>query len=142
MIFVSGTWFSGAHTLGVARCASFKNRLANFDSTHNVDPDIDTQFANTLIRTCKAGDNAEQPFDRSRNTFDNNYFIGLQNKAGVLSSDQTLFSSPQTRGIVNNYAMNEAMFFLDFQQAMVKMGLLDVKEGSKGEVRQNCRKIN
>ncbi|KAL1821474.1 hypothetical protein DCAR_0417890 [Daucus carota subsp. sativus] len=133
---------SGAHTLGVARCASFKNRLANFDSTHNVDPDIDTQFANTLIRTCKAGDNAEQPFDRSRNTFDNNYFIGLQNKAGVLSSDQTLFSSPQTRGIVNNYAMNEAMFFLDFQQAMVKMSLLDVKEGSKGEVRQNCRKIN
>lgn len=132
----------GAHTLGVARCSSFKNRLANFDSTHNVDPDIDTRFANTLIRTCKAGDNAEQPFDMSRNTFDNNYFIGLQNKAGVLSSDQTLFSSPQTRGIVYNYAMNTAMFFLDFQQAMVKMGLLDVKEGSKGEVRQNCRRVN
>jgi peroxidase len=38
--------------------------------------------------------------------------------------------------------MNQAKFFLDFQQAMVKMSLLDVKEGSQGEVRADCRKIN
>lgn len=134
--------YVGAHTLGVARCSSFKNRLSKFDSTHNVDPEIDTNFANTLSKTCSAGDNAEQPFDTSRNTFDNNYFVGLQRKAGVLSSDQTLFTSAKTRGIVNGYAMNEAMFFFDFMQAMRKMSLLDVKEGSKGEVRENCRKIN
>lgn len=133
---------SGAHTLGVARCSSFKNRLSKFDSTHNVDPDIETNFANTLSKTCSAGDNAEQPFDTSRNTFDNNYFVGLQRKAGVLSSDQTLFTSVKTRGIVNGYAMNEAMFYFDFMQAMMKMSLLDVKEGPKGEVRENCSKIN
>lgn len=132
----------GAHTLGVARCSSFKNRLSKFDTTNDVDPDIDTQFANALVKTCKAGDNAEQPFDTSRNLFDNNYFVRLQRKAGVLSSDQTLHTSARTRGIVNGYAMNEAMFFLDFMQAMKKMSLLDVKEGSKGEVRQNCHKIN
>ncbi|KAI3450954.1 hypothetical protein Pfo_007619 [Paulownia fortunei] len=133
---------SGAHTLGTARCSSFKSRLSNFDSTHDVDPSMDTQFARTLSKTCSAGDNAEQPFDSTRNTFDNDYFNALQRKAGVLFSDQTLFASPRTRGIVNGYAMNQAMFFFDFQQAMVRMGLMDVKEGSKGEVRDNCRIIN
>lgn len=63
-------------------------------------------------------------------------------KAGVLFSDQTLFVSDRTRGIVNGYAMNQAMFFFDFQRAVIKMGLLDIKEGSEGEVRHNCRKIN
>lgn len=133
---------SGAHTLGVARCSSFKQRLSNFDSTHDVDPSIDAQFVKTLSKTCSAGDNAEQPFDSTRNTFDNDYYNQLQRKAGVLFSDQTLFVSPRTKPIVSGYALNQAMFFLDFQQAMLKMTLLDVKDGSKGEVRANCRKIN
>lgn len=127
---------SGAHTLGVARCSSFKSRLGS------VDPSLDSNFAKTLSKTCSAGDNAEQPFDATRNTFDNFYFNTLQRKSGVLFSDQTLYTSPQTRNLVNGYAFNQAMFFFDFQQAMVKMGLLDVKEGDKGEIRENCRKIN
>ncbi|XP_071704141.1 peroxidase 47-like [Rutidosis leptorrhynchoides] len=132
---------SGGHTLGVARCSSFKNRLKNFDSTNDVDPSIDKQFVKTLTKTCNAGDNAEQPFDSSRNMFDNDYYNALQRQAGVLFSDQTLMTDLTTRQIVNGYAgFNQARFFFDFQQAMVKMGLLDVKE--TGEVRQNCHKIN
>ncbi|MED6201841.1 Peroxidase 47 [Stylosanthes scabra] len=126
---------SGAHTLGVARCASFKNRL------NQVDPTLDSQFAKTLSSTCSSGDTAEQPFDATRNDFDNVYFNALVRKNGVLTSDQTLYASPLTRNIVNAYAFNQAMFFFDFQQAMVKMGLIDVKDESKGEVRQNCRRI-
>lgn len=120
----------------MARCATFKNRLSSSD------PTMDSEFAKTLSKTCRGGDNAEQPFDPTSNTFDNLYFSTLQRKSGLLFSDQTLFTSPRTRAIVNGYAFNEAMFFFDFQQAMVKMGLLDVKDGSKGEVRENCRKIN
>ncbi|CAJ1952447.1 unnamed protein product [Sphenostylis stenocarpa] len=127
---------SGAHTLGVARCSSFKQRLTPLD------PSLDAQFAKTLSKTCSAGDTAEQPFDSTRNDFDNLYFNALVSNNGVLTSDQTLYTTPQTRNIVNSYAMNQALFFLDFQQAMVKMSTLDAKEGSKGEVRKNCHKIN
>ncbi|XP_009615897.1 peroxidase 47 [Nicotiana tomentosiformis] len=133
---------SGAHTLGVARCSSFKHRLSNFDSTHDMDPTLDAQFAKTLSKTCGGGDKSEQTFDTTKNDFDNDYYNALQRKSGVLFSDQTLYNSPRTRGIVNGYAFNQAMFFLDFQQAMLKMGLLDVKQGSNGEVRTNCRIIN
>ncbi|KAM3342131.1 peroxidase 47 [Capsicum galapagoense] len=131
---------SGAHTLGVARCSSFKNRLSNFDSTHDVDPSLDAQFAKILTKRCS--EKSEQPFDTTKDTFDNDYYNALQRKSGVLFSDQTLYNNLRTRGIVDAYAFNQAMFFLDFQQAMIKMGLLDVKEGSKGEVRSNCRIIN
>ncbi|XP_026460192.1 peroxidase 47-like isoform X2 [Papaver somniferum] len=99
-------------------------------------------LSDTLSKTCNTGDNAEVPFDETRNSFDNSYFIGLRKNNGVLSSDQTLYTSPRTRGIVNAYAKNTTRFFFDFQQAMVKMGLIDVKEGSQGEVRQNCQRIN
>lgn len=133
---------SGAHTLGVARCSSFKNRLSNFDSASDVDPTADSNFIKTMSKTCAAGDNAAQPFDRTWNTFDNNYFQTLQRRNGLLTSDQTLHASLRTRGIVNAYAANTALFFMDFQRAMVKMGLLDVSEGPYGEIRQNCRRIN
>uniref|UniRef100_A0A1J3GHM5 Peroxidase n=1 Tax=Noccaea caerulescens TaxID=107243 RepID=A0A1J3GHM5_NOCCA len=127
---------SGAHTLGVARCSSFKARLTTPDSS------LDSSFANTLSKTCSAGDNAEQPFDSTRNDFDNAYFNALQMKSGVLFSDQSLFNTPRTRNLVNGYALNQARFFFDFQQAMRKMSVLDVKLGSQGEIRQTCRSIN
>ncbi|XP_068647465.1 peroxidase 47 [Aristolochia californica] len=133
---------SGGHTLGVAKCASFKNRLSNFDSTHNVDPSMNTNMAAVLQKTCSGGDNSEVPFDRTRTTFDNAYYNALQSGTGLLTSDQTLFSSPRTRRIVYGYAMNQAMFFFDFQQAMVKMSQLDIKEDEEGEVRLNCRRTN
>lgn len=126
----------------MARCSSFKHRLSNFDSTHDVDPTLDAQFAKTLSKRCANSDKSEQAFDNTKDSFDNDYYYGLQRNTGVLFSDQTLYNHPRTRGIVNAYAFNQAMFFLDFQQAMIKMGLLDVKEGSKGEVRANCRIIN
>ncbi|WOK96517.1 hypothetical protein Cni_G05224 [Canna indica] len=133
---------SGGHTLGVARCASFKHRLSNFDEANDVDPVMDSSFAMALSRTCGDGDDVRVAFDRTRNSFDTGYFNALQRGMGVLSSDQTLFSDPRTRRVVNGYAMNEAMFFLDFEQAVTKMGLMNVKEGNQGEVRRNCRRVN
>ncbi|KAK4283236.1 hypothetical protein QN277_000211 [Acacia crassicarpa] len=131
---------SGAHTLGVARCASFKNRISGGQA---IDPTlVDSEFAESLSRTCSAGDNAEQAFDATKNVFDNLYFDALTRNNGLLTSDQTLYTHPQTKNFVEAYAFNQAMFFFDFQQAMVRMGLLDVKQGSNGQVRVNCRKVN
>lgn len=135
---------SGGHTLGVARCSSFRNRLSNFDSTHDVDPSItNAKFLATLKSTCGTNnDEATVAFDTTKNAFDNGYFIMLQSGAGLLSSDQTLMADGRTRAIVNTYAMNTAAFFFDFGQAMVRMGMVDVKQEKEGNVRLNCRKLN
>ncbi|CAL9075271.1 unnamed protein product [Musa textilis] len=133
---------SGAHTLGAARCASFKKRLSNFDPNNDVDPTLDSNYARMLSRSCSAGDDTQVGFDFTPTRFDVNYFYALQGRMGLLTSDQTLYTDPQTQSIVNGYAMNQASFFSDFQQAMIKMGALVAKEGNQGEVRRNCRKIN
>ena len=129
---------AGAHTLGVARCSSFKDRIAAANSKDVAE----SSFAKTLSKTCRAGDNAEQAFDSSRNDFDNDYFNALLRRNGLLTSDHALYAWGRTRPIVAAYAQNQAMFFFDFQQAMRKMSLLALKDDSDGEVRSNCRVIN
>ncbi|KAJ0969374.1 hypothetical protein J5N97_022251 [Dioscorea zingiberensis] len=133
---------SGGHTLGVARCSSFKNRLSKFDATHEVDPSLDSRMAATLIKQCQQGDDTAVALDPTRNSFDNAYFRALESADGLLTSDQTLLTNSETRYFVDAYAMNQARFFFNFQRAMVKMGLIDVKEGVEGEVRLNCRVVN
>ncbi|OEL30979.1 Peroxidase 47, partial [Dichanthelium oligosanthes] len=119
---------SGGHTLGIAHCASFKDRLQTELDT------LEPSLASSLGSTCAAGDSATAPFDETSTTFDTDYFNGLQQRRGLLSSDQTLFESPETMEIVNMFAMNQDYFFDAFQQGMLKMGQLDLKEGDQGEM--------
>jgi peroxidase len=127
---------SGGHTLGIAHCANFKARLTETDT-------LDATLGSSLGATCTAnGDAGTAPFDRTSTRFDTVYYRELQLRRGLLSSDQTLFESPETKGIVNMFAMNQAYFFYAFQQGMLKMGQLDLKEGDEGEIRYTCRVIN
>ncbi|PNT66525.1 hypothetical protein BRADI_3g13590v3 [Brachypodium distachyon] len=127
---------SGGHTLGVAHCASFKNRIAAETST------LESGLAASLAGTCAKGDSATAAFDRTSTAFDGVYFKELQQRRGLLTSDQTLFESPETQMLVNTFAMNQAYFFYAFQQGMYKMGQIDLKEGTQGEVRKSCRVVN
>lgn len=99
-------------------------------------------MAAALVQTCNAGDDTEVELDQTKTSFDNAYYNALKMGTGLLSSDQTLMDNFQTSDVVNAYAMNERMFFFDFQMAMMKLGKLDVKENEEGEVRLNCRKVN
>lgn len=129
--------FSGGHTIGVARCASFKDRLTNSDSTMN------TNLVRIASMQCNSGDdNTTMNLDMTSTSFDNSYFRALQRGYGLLTSDETLFMDDQTKGFVDIYAMNQARWFYDFQSAMLKMGSIDVKEGADGNVRLNCHRLN
>ncbi|KAL6651700.1 hypothetical protein ACP70R_010625 [Stipagrostis hirtigluma subsp. patula] len=134
---------SGGHTLGVSHCANFKNRLSNFDATNDVDPSLEPSLAASLASTCSSGgDGATAPFDDTSVAFDTAYFKGLQASRGLLSSDQTLAESPETETLVNSFAESPDMFFYTFAQGMLKMGKLDLKEESQGDIRKACRVLN
>ncbi|ONK62464.1 uncharacterized protein A4U43_C07F4150 [Asparagus officinalis] len=131
---------SGAHTIGQARCTSFRAHIYN-------DTDIDSSFANSLQSNCPAtspsGDNNLAPLDlQTPTTFDNNYFKNLVNKKGLLHSDQELFNNGSTSSQVTTYSNNPSTFNSDFVTAMINMGDISPLTGSSGEVRKNCRKTN
>ncbi|XP_014496973.1 cationic peroxidase 1 [Vigna radiata var. radiata] len=129
---------SGSHTIGQARCTTFRRRIYN-------DTNIDSSFATSLQANCPSvgGDSTLSPLDTSSpNTFDNAYFKNLQSKKGLLHSDQELFNGGSTDSQVNAYSSNPASFKTDFANAMVKMGNLSPLTGSSGQIRTNCRKTN
>ncbi|KAK4359223.1 hypothetical protein RND71_021452 [Anisodus tanguticus] len=128
---------SGSHTIGQARCTTFRNRLYN-------EANINASFATSVKANCpqSGGNNNLSPLDTTPTSFDNVYFKNLQSQKGLLHSDQQLFNGGSTNSIVNTYSSNSATFFTDFANAMVKMGNLSPLTGTNGQIRKNCRKTN
>ncbi|XP_072997404.1 cationic peroxidase 1-like [Typha latifolia] len=129
---------SGAHTIGLARCTLFRNRIYN-------ETNINSSFATSLQANCptSGGDDNLAPLDTStRNIFDNFYYKNLVSQKGLLHSDQELFNGGSADSQVNSYSSNSASFFSDFASAIVKMGNISPLTGSSGEIRTNCRQVN
>ncbi|KAK9143531.1 hypothetical protein Syun_012931 [Stephania yunnanensis] len=136
---------SGGHTLGFSHCSSFQARLHNFSSTTNVDPTINTDFANILKRVCPQHNhnaNAGQFLDSTASRFDNNYYKQVLMGKGVFGSDQALASDGRTRWIVESFARDEDLFFREFAASMVKLGNIVSGWDNNGEVRLRCSSVN
>ncbi|CAI0431312.1 unnamed protein product [Linum tenue] len=132
---------SGSHTVGQARCTSFRARIYNERNT------LDASLARTRQSNCPSrsgsGDNNLAPLDaQSPTTFDNSYFGNLVSRRGLLHSDQQLFSGGSTDSIVRSYSGSQGAFRSDFVSGMVKMGDISPLTGSQGEIRRNCRRPN
>ncbi|KAK9066660.1 hypothetical protein SSX86_013983 [Deinandra increscens subsp. villosa] len=130
---------SGAHTIGMARCTSFKQRLYN-----QPDSTLEVTYYNGLKTVCPeiGGDNNISPLDfASPARFDNTYFKLIMLGKGLLTSDQVLLSGnvEETMFLVKAFAEDDALFFDQFARSMVKMGSINPLTGYDGEVRKNCR---
>ncbi|KAH7443269.1 hypothetical protein KP509_02G027900 [Ceratopteris richardii] len=148
------TALAGAHTIGQARCTTFKQRLYNASGAGDQDPTMDTTLMAQLKQSCPAngGDNNLSPLDVSTpSTFDNLYFANLQSERGLLFSDQVLFSSNETstaataaaiQRLIATWAFDKSAFFCAFTAAMITMGNINPITDSSGEIRINCRLRN
>ncbi|KAF3330432.1 peroxidase 4-like protein [Carex littledalei] len=131
---------SGAHTIGFARCTSFRSHIYN-------DTNIDSSFAQSTQSNCPltsgSGDDNLAPLDlQTQYIFDCNYYKNLINKKGLLHSDQELYNNGSTDSQVQTYSTNPVQFKSDFAAAMIKMGDISPLTGSQGEIRKNCRVVN
>ncbi|WOL16619.1 peroxidase 4 [Canna indica] len=133
---------SGSHTIGLARCTSFRGHIYN-------DTDIDSSFAKLRQGNCPrasgSGDNNLAPLDLQTPTaFDNDYYKNLIRFKGLLHSDQELYNAnaTATNSLVRAFGGSTATFFADFVTGMIKMGDVKPLTGSKGEIRKKCRKVN
>lgn len=132
------TVLSGGHTIGLAQCQFFRNRIYN-------ETNIDTNFAASRRAICPTfgGDTKLYPLESfSPNHFDNNYFVELVANRGLLHSDQVLFNGGSQDALVSTYSTNNVAFFTDFADAMVKMSNIGPLTGTSGEIRKNCRVVN
>ncbi|KAI3761064.1 hypothetical protein L1987_51470 [Smallanthus sonchifolius] len=137
---------SGSHTIGNARCTSFRQRLYN--NTGNGQPDF--KLEQTYAAQLRAngprtgGDQNLFPMDPGSPTkFDNGYYKNLIALKGLLSSDEILYTQNQeTYDLVKQYVENQDDFFKQFAKSMIKMGNITPLTGNHGEIRKICRRIN
>ncbi|EXB44948.1 Peroxidase 11 [Morus notabilis] len=140
---------SGSHTIGVARCTNYRDRIyGDFRATTRLNP-ISEPYLAKLKSSCpnNGGDNNITTLDHvTPNLFDNSYYHILLKGEGLLNSDQELYSSVfgvQTKELVKKYAADPITFFQQFADSMVKMGnILNPESFVTGEVRKNCRFVN
>ncbi|KAK9116286.1 hypothetical protein Sjap_015233 [Stephania japonica] len=141
----------GAHTIGLARCESFRDRIyGDFKATTVMNPLSET-YLNKLKSVCPAtegnGEENTTAMDYlTPNLFDNSFYQILLRGEGLLNSDQEMYSSLfgiQTKKLVQKYAEDSIAFFQQFSDSMVKMGNITNQDSFEtGEVRKNCRFIN
>jgi peroxidase len=132
------TALSGAHTIGQARCVTFRSHIYS-------DTNLNANFAATRKQTCpqSGGDGNLAPIDvQTPARFDNAYYQDLVAKRGLFHSDQELFNGGSQDSLVMTYSTSASTFTSDFVNAMIKMGNISPLTGTNGEIRLNCRKTN
>ncbi|XAR53084.1 Peroxidase [Bertholletia excelsa] len=137
---------TAAHTIGTTACFFMTHRLYSFPSNQGSDPAINPKLLPELKGQCpKNGDvNVRIPMDRgSEQTFDKHILQNIRDGFAVLESDAQLNQDEATRAVVDSYSNGSGPDFeKDFAESMVKMGRIDVKTGSQGEIRRVCRAFN
>ncbi|KAL8152443.1 hypothetical protein V2J09_010203 [Rumex salicifolius] len=137
----------GAHTVGVAHCNNFQDRLYNFNNTGKPDPTMNPSLLQSLKTTCPANEDGTQKttfLDQTRgsgNTFDRGFYNQIIANRAVIKFDQRMSSDPRTRGMVRALA-RDPTYADKFGQAMIKMTRIGVLTGSNGEVRKSCSSVN
>ncbi|GJM97663.1 hypothetical protein PR202_ga14605 [Eleusine coracana subsp. coracana] len=143
-------WLSGAHTIGIAHCDSFTERLYNFTGRGgpgDADPSLDPLYAANLRRTkCKtATDNTTivEMDPGSFLTFDLSYYRGVLKRRGLFQSDAALITDAAAKAdILSVVNAPPEVFFQVFARSMVRMGNIQVKTGYEGEIRKHCALVN
>ena len=81
----------GAHTIGIAHCSRFSNRLYNFTGVGDEDPSLDSEYAaNLKANKCKGPNDNTTKVEMdpgSRNTFDLSYYVYGLKRRGLFESD-------------------------------------------------------
>ncbi|KAK9907829.1 hypothetical protein M0R45_015687 [Rubus argutus] len=139
----------GGHTIGVAHCSLFQDRLYNFQNTGKPDPSMDSSLLIKLRGICpqnSTGSNTAKLDQNDQNRFsslifDNSFYKQILARRGVLQIDQELAFDPISRSTVTTIA-NSYGFSTKFGQAMVKLGAVGVLTETQGEIRKSCRAVN
>ncbi|KAI8558305.1 hypothetical protein RHMOL_Rhmol04G0080900 [Rhododendron molle] len=137
----------GAHTIGVAHCSSFSNCLYNFTGVGDEDPALDSEYAaNLKARKCKTANDTTTIVEMdpgSFRTFDLDYYTLLTKRRGLFQSDAALTTSSTTKAYITQFLKGSLKdFYAEFALAMEKMGRVEVKTRSVGEIRKHCAVVN
>lgn len=130
----------------MARCGVFARRVFNFTGKGDIDPALDSSYAEVLKTKCSNPPNPRVSVELDRNSqfdFDSHYFVALNRNQSLLASDAALLTDQNAAQIARGFE-NIFVFMAQFRRSIKKMSEIRVitEGGDKGEIRKNCRKVN
>ncbi|KAH0651868.1 hypothetical protein KY284_031780 [Solanum tuberosum] len=132
----------------ISHCPSFSSRLYNFTGVWGKqDPSLDSEYAaNLKMKKCKSINDSTTIVEMdpgSSSKFDLSYFQLVLKRKGLFQSDAALTTSATTKSFINELVQGSLkQFYAEFGVAMEKMGKIEVKTGSAGEIRKHCAAVN
>lgn len=126
---------AGAHTIGLARCTTFREHIYNGWN-------IGISFTESLRQICPASGNGSALASIYLQPVLIIYTTRICWMKRVLHSGQELFNGNSANSLVKRYADDISVFVKDFPRATIKMGNISPLTGSAGQIRINCRKVN
>ncbi|KAH0654494.1 hypothetical protein KY290_032771 [Solanum tuberosum] len=111
------------------------------------DPSLDSEYAaNLKMKKCKSINDSTTIVEMdpgSSSKFDLSYFQLVLKRKGLFQSDAALTTSATTKSFINELVQGSLkQFYAEFGVAMEKMGKIEVKTGSAGEIRKHCAAVN
>ena len=111
-----------------------------------MDPSLDSEYAQVLKKKCKVPTDNTTIFEMdpgSFRTFDLSYYRLLLKRRGLFQSDAALTTVSTAKSIINDL-LNAPLskFYEEFALSMEKMGRIEVKTGTTGEIRKKCAVVN
>ncbi|KAL3530376.1 hypothetical protein ACH5RR_009698 [Cinchona calisaya] len=136
----------GGHTVGVAHCSLFEDRLYNFQNSGKPDKTMSPLLLFFLRFICPQNAVVDNTANLDQNPLsslnvDNSYYWQIKLNRGVLQIDQELALDSATKDIVTSIAKGFD-FSTKFGQAMVKLGAVQVLTGTQGQIRSSCSAVN
>lgn len=133
----------GAHSVGSAHCPTFYYRAQKND------PKLSSKMSEKMKAACNKPNfqdmlNSSLPFDSvSPNLLDTGFYNQLISGEALIESDQALSLDSRTSKIVYMMASPNGRWRDEkFVNAMVKMGNIEVKTGTEGEIRKHSQYVN
>ncbi|KAI3420548.1 Peroxidase [Psidium guajava] len=134
----------GGHTVGIAHCSLFQDRLYNFNGLGKPDPTMDPKLVAALRPRCPQSAALDSTVNLDQNlssslVVDNSFYKQILARRGILQIDQELALDGRSKSLVATLA-NATDFSARFGRAMVKLGALQNR--LPGEIRRSCRALD
>ena len=129
---------SGAHSIGRSHCSSFsRDRLPPSNTS-----DMDSAFAAKLQASCASANGTDNTVVQDYKTpddLDNQYYQNVLDRKVLFTSDAALTSDDMANYLVRVYAIFPWLWQDKFAEAMVKMGRIEIKTDTTGEIMKRWR---
>ncbi|CAN6483479.1 unnamed protein product [Victoria cruziana] len=125
-------------------CNFVSKRLYNFTGKGDQDPSLDKFFAAKANKCKTPADNSTilEMDPGSFRTFDTHYYTNVVKRRGLFTSDSSLLTDSTSKSYVDGILGGSIDFFKEFALSMEKMGRIEVKTGTQGEIRKVCIVVN